>query len=493
MALPILKPLTDKPIWLVGAGLAGLWLAVEVVSQALHEVGQWLPWGVAAVGAGLWLTQRRKLPVAAAPNPNQLDRAAAEQALRRSQQLLRTVAAEVPDWSSTAGQVKLDRWTADLERSRATVALLGGPAVGKSALLGALQRSATELANAIADYQELPSLFVGGEASNEASDPDTLDAALEAPWTLFVTAGDITETEYTALEWLLANGQQPIVAFNKADRYLPADRATVLTTIQHRLHGQLAAEAIVPVAAAPAPIKVRKHSADGHIQESVEQPEPDLAQLLARLQTQQAAEGDRWRWRTIVGNTGRLNQQLHQTLKIQRRDRAIALIDQSQWIAAATAFANPMPGLDLLATAAINGQLVMDLGQIYQQSFSLDRAQAIAQTLGEVMLKLGLVELGSQAIATALKTSALTYAAGGAIQGLSAAYLTRVAGLSLVELFQAHVEAEWEGVAEGDRWLSADRLSRILKGVFEQTRQSAIVQGLVEQARDRFLPSPAAS
>jgi uncharacterized protein (DUF697 family) len=361
--------------------------------------------------------------------------------------------------------------------------------VGKSALRAALQTTTTPATSPSADYQELPSLFVGGESS----DPDTLDRALESPWTLFVTAGDITETEYAALEWLLDNGQQPIVAFNKADRYLPADRATVLTTIQHRLHGQLPAEAIVPVAAAPAPIKVRKHAADGTIQESVEQPEPDLAQLLTRLQTQQAAEGDRWRWRTIVGNTGRLNRQLHATLKHQRRDRAIALIDQSQWIAAATAFANPMPGLDLLATAAINGQLVMDLGQIYQQSFSLDRAQAIAQTLGEVMLKLGLVELGSQAIAAALKANALTYAAGGAIQGLSAAYLTRVAGLSLVELFQAHVEAEWEGVAEGDRWLSVDRLSSILKGVFEQTRQSAIIQGLIDQARDRFLPSPAAS
>lgn len=489
MALPILKPLTDKPIWLVGAGLAGLWLAVEVVSQALHDVGQWLPWGVAAVGAGLWLTQRRKLPVAAAPNPNQLDRAAAERALQRSQQLLAVVAAEVPGWSSAAGQAQLDRWTADLDRSRAMVTVLGGPAVGKSALRAALQTTTTPAASPIADYQELPSLFVGGESS----DPDTLDRALESPWTLFVTAGDITETEYAALEWLLDNGQQPIVAFNKADRYLPADRATVLTTIQHRLHGQLPAEAIVPVAAAPAPIKVRKHAADGTIQESVEQPEPDLAQLLTRLQTQQAAEGDRWRWRTIVGNTGRLNRQLHATLKHQRRDRAIALIDQSQWIAAATAFANPMPGLDLLATAAINGQLVMDLGQIYQQSFSLDRAQAIAQTLGEVMLKLGLVELGSQAIAAALKANALTYAAGGAIQGLSAAYLTRVAGLSLVELFQAHVEAEWEGVAEGDRWLSVDRLSSILKGVFEQTRQSAIIQGLIDQARDRFLPSPAAS
>jgi uncharacterized protein (DUF697 family) len=267
----------------------------------------------------------------------------------------------------------------------------------------------------------------------------------------------------------------------------------VLTTIQHRLHGQLAPTAIIPTAAAPAAIKVRKHAADGTVQEFLEQPEPDLGALVTDLQNTLMAEGDRWRWRTALRRTRQVTEQLQTTLKTDRRDRAVGAIEQSQWIAAATAFANPLPGLDLLATAAINGQLVMDLGQIYQQRFSLDRAQAIAQTLGEVMLKLGLVELGSQAIATALKTSALTYLAGGAIQGLSAAYLTRVAGLSLVELFQAHVEAAWAGQPEGDNWLSPDRLSTILRRVFEQTRQSTLIQTLIDQGRDRLFPNAATS
>jgi len=73
-----------------------------------------------------------------------------------------------------------------------------------------------------------------------------------------------------------------------------------------------------------------------------------------------------------------------------RRDRAPPVAEQYQWIAAAAAFANP-PALDLLATAAINAQLVMELGAIYQQKFSLQQAQAVAGTLGSD--KLGLVEL----------------------------------------------------------------------------------------------------
>lgn len=484
MALPLSKSLTDKPLWLLGAGVAGAWLALEVLNQALHGLGSWLPAGAVAVGAGLWLTRRRSLPVAPVTEPSVLDRAAAERAIARAQGLLNLMAAELPAFSAQDWQAQLDRLTQDLDRSRLSLAILGGPAVGKSALVKGLGAAALAI-----DYQELPSLFVGGETQ----DPTTLDLALKADRALFVTAGDLTETEYEILEWLLAHEQAPIVIFNKADRYLPADRDTVLTTIQHRLHGQLAPTTIIPTAAAPAAIKVRKHAADGTVQEFLEQPEPDLGTLVTGLQNTFMAEGDRWRWRTTLRRTRQVTEQLQTTLKTDRRDRAIGAIEQSQWIAAATAFANPLPGLDLLATAAINGQLVMDLGQIYQQRFSLDRAQAIAQTLGEVMLKLGLVELGSQAIATALKTSAFTYLAGGAIQGLSAAYLTRVAGLSLVELFQAHVEAEWAGQPEGENWLSPDRLSTILRRVFEQTRQSTLIQTLIDQGRDRLFPNAATS
>jgi uncharacterized protein (DUF697 family) len=65
-----------------------------------------------------------------------------------------------------------------------------------------------------------------------------------------------------------------------------------------------------------------------------------------------------------------------------RRDRALPIIEQYQWIAAAAAFANPVPALDLLATAAISAQVVSDLGAIYQQKFSLQQAQAAAKTWG---------------------------------------------------------------------------------------------------------------
>ncbi|MGL5035472.1 MAG: YcjF family protein, partial [Microcystaceae cyanobacterium] len=164
-----------------------------------------------------------------------------------------------------------------------------------------------------------------------------------------------------------------------------------------------------------------------------------------------------------------------------RSDRALPIIEQYQWLTAGTAFVNPVASLDLLATAVINGQMVLDLSQIYQQKLSLAQAQTVAVTLGELMLKLGLVELSSQAIAALLKTQPLTYLAGGALQGVSAAYLTRIAGLSLIEYLQ-----EQEASLSDVKGVNQERLSQKLQQIFEQTQRFNGLQNLVQQAFSQF-------
>jgi hypothetical protein len=168
-------------------------------------------------------------------------------------------------------------------------------------------------------------------------------------------------------------------------------------------------------------------------------------------------------------------------LNAVRRDRAIPIIEQYQYIAAATVFANPVPALDLLATTAISTQLVIDLGAIYQRKFSLDQAKTVAATLANQMFKLGLVELSTQTITGLLKSNAVTYVAGGAVQGISAAYFTRIAGLSLIEYFQSQ---ELENAAKGI--FNLDQLTKTLQAVFTQNQQVSFLQSFVNQVASRL-------
>jgi hypothetical protein len=103
--------------------------------------------------------------------------------------------------------------------------------------------------------------------------------------------------------------------------------------------------------------------------------------------------------------------------------------------------------------------------------------------MGSLMLKLGLVELSTKAISTVLKSNAVTFVAGGVVQGVSAAYLTRVAGLSLVEYFQ-----QQEIAIDSGTGLNLENLRQTLQKVFQQNQQIGFLQGFVKQSVKRLLP-----
>lgn len=210
---------------------------------------------------------------------------------------------------------------------------------------------------------------------------------------------------------------------------------------------------------------------------------PKRNQLTDHLAQTLTQEGQQLVWATTNRAAVALKAGVKTVLNGVRRDRALPVIEQYQWIAAAAAFANPVPVLDLLTIAAINGQLVMDLGAMYQQKFSLQQAQTIAGTLGNLMLKLGLVELSTQTISGILKSNAITFVAGGAVQGVSAAYLTRLAGMSLIEYFQEQDASTTEAGS-----CNFDRLSQTLQRVFQQNQRVLFLQSFAKQAVERLLP-----
>ena len=210
----------------------------------------------------------------------------------------------------------------------------------------------------------------------------------------------------------------------------------------------------------------------------------DITNLTKQLTNILATESEKLLWATTYRQVAGVQTTAKTALNTARCDRALPLIEQNQWIVAAAAFANPLPALDLVATAAVNAQMIVDLGALYQQKFSLEQAQAAAGAMGSVMLKLGLVELCTQTVAGLLKTNAVTFVAGGLVQGLSAAYLTRIAGLTLIEYLAAQ---DLIAPAPSRAW-NLDLLDNTLQKVFQANQRVAYLQTLVKQGIDRLLP-----
>ena len=90
----------------------------------------------------------------------------------------------------------------------------------------------------------------------------------------------------------------------------------------------------------------------------------------------------------------------------------------------------------MLATAAVNAQMVIEIGQVYGCELNSDRGKELALSLGKTLVSLGVVKGAVDLLGKALQLNMATYLVGKVIQGVTAAYLTRIAGRSFVEYFR---------------------------------------------------------
>jgi uncharacterized protein len=457
--------LWQRPILVGGLGLTfSVWLLDQFVPVVPDFAGTAL-WMAIALGSGFWvMQQRQKAPLK--PPTLTVDRPKVEKALASVETHLNRLAQEASEESVLDLRQQLAHLVSEPDRQDLRVAIMGNPSVGKTTL--------AQLLNAAG----LPATLL----------PETdLDLAnvVPADVVMFLTTGDLTESELQMLQSLTAHNHQVILALNKQDQYLPADRPVMLHQLHTKMQGLLEPESIVAIATQPAAFKVRQYQPDGSVQERLEQPVADIAPLQSRL-TEILAEPQSLVYATTYRQAQALNDAIKAEFNRIRRDRALPIVEQYQWVAAAAAFANPVPSLDLLATATINTQMVMDLGTVYQQKFSVDQAKTVTTMLASQMMKLGIVELSTQAIAPLLKSNVLTYVAGGTLQGLSAAHLTQLAGLSLVEYFEEQVQSLEVGAVIQ---IKRDSLIQKLQAVFQEKQQAVFFQTLVSQGVKRLLPA----
>jgi uncharacterized protein (DUF697 family) len=442
-----------------------------------------------ALGSGLWWwrrgdSSRTSPPTAPRPiAPPVVDRSRVKAELAALAALVETLAEESA-MASTALPEAINRYRqehqalgTEVNRQTIQVAIAGDPRTGKTTLLELLTAPGTE-----AKAKANPLSFAEVTLAPTAAPPDWLGY----DGVVLVTDGDMTDSALTLLRERVMAGQGAVLVFNKQDHYDPTDQQTILAQLQQQMASLPVPVPVVSTAAAPRPIKVRRHQADGTVIEMMETPDPAIAALHTTLAAALVAERPTLVAATVLRRAQALRQQVQTDLNRLLRDRAMPLIDQLQWVAGAAAFANPVPTLDLLATVAINGQLIMDLGKLYGFNLSLDEAKTAAGTLASLTVKLGLVELSTQVLTAVLKSHFATYLAGGLVQGLSAAYLTRMAGLSLVEYFEQAALVGTPATA-----LSWAAIAQRLQSTIQQNRQLSLLQTLTRQGIDILKPAPA--
>ena len=368
-----------------------------------------------------------------------------------------------------------------------TIAVFGVGSAGKTALInGLLGQPAGEVGAAMGTTQsqqsyswqlpngpqpiqliDTPGIAEVGVAGTEREQAARVIAA-EADLVLFVIDDDLRQAEYSVLQSLMDMGKRVLVVLNKADRYPQADLDALLERLRSRVVPPLSPNDLVAVAALPQPLP---QVGGGWLQMR-----PNLLPLQTRLADLLRQEGESIMADNLLLQTQQIGASARQVIDHQRQTQADLIIDRYQWLGAGAIAITPLPGLDFLATAAINAQMVVELSQVYGCEVSLEEGKALALSVAKTLAGLGLVKGTVDLLALGLQTNLATVLAGRALKGASGAYLTRIAGKSFVEYFRQN--QSW-----GDGGMGA-----VVEQQFRLNQRDAVMTAFIKEAITRVVP-----
>jgi uncharacterized protein len=302
------------------------------------------------------------------------------------------------------------------------------------------------------------------EAGAGGSDREKLARrwASEADLLVFVLDNDLRQSEYDPLKMLAEIGKRSLIVLNKADQFPEEDLEAILARLRERVRGVVPAGDVMAIAANPQPIRLMTG-------ETV-QMDQEIMPLIRRMAEILRSEGDDLLADNILLQSQRLGEDARDLIDEQRRRQADKIVDRFQWVGAGVVAVTPLPVVDLLATAAVHAQMVVEIGKVYGCEINLERGRELAFSLAKTLVSLGVVRGAIELVSRALQLSVGGFLVGRAIQGVSAAYLTRIAGKSFVEYFRQNQDWGDGGITE------------VVQRQFQLNRRDEFIKSFVQDA-----------
>jgi uncharacterized protein (DUF697 family) len=151
-------------------------------------------------------------------------------------------------------------------------------------------------------------------------------------------------------------------------------------------------------------------------------------------------------------------------------ERANEVVNKYMWAAGGATAINPFPLLDLAGGSAITVKMVIDLAGVYQQKIDADTIVTLLGQLGKNLIAMVGASAAAPAVAMAIGSMLKTVPgvgtiAGGAIQGLVQALVTRWIGRVFCEYFRNEMKPPAGGLAELARrqWAEVTRPDQLKK------------------------------
>ncbi|MGD2112267.1 MAG: GTP-binding protein [Gammaproteobacteria bacterium] len=339
-------------------------------------------------------------------------------------------------------QAMLDK----LEHGHIHIAVLGRVSVGKSSLLNALigeRRFSTSAlhgetrthAMAHWDEQASGSLYLIdtpgiNEIDGEARERMAQEVSSRSDLVLFVIDGDMTDSEYRALQDLARAHRPLLLVLNKCDRYTAAQRAQLRNSLLARLQDHIPPENLVEVSADPAPRIYITTDAEGRETECARAAPPDVLALKERIWEILEAEGKTLAALNASLFAGDLSDKVGARVLAVRRRLGERVIRNYSLVKGLAVAVNPVPVADLAAAVTVDLSMVVHLADVYGMPMTRAQSGRLIKTISKQLLLLmgatwflhlasSLLKAGSGGLSTLLTAGT---------QGAVAYYSTYVVG-----------------------------------------------------------------
>jgi len=399
---------------------------------------------------------------------------------------------------------ELERMAEKLKAGRIDIVVFGEISTGKSALVNAIvgdkivqvniQGGWTQdlwrvpwddLGFAVPGFASSQVVLVDTPGLNEVDGAERSEmarsAAEQADLVLFVTDSDLNETEYAALEDLVASHKPIPLVLNKTDLYRTEEVEQLLQLFRGpRLAGLVEATNLLTTQADPREVEYLIESADGTVRKEWRKPAPKVETLRARILEILEAEG-----RSLLA----LNAAM---FAADKSDRMAAMrVRLREEIAAGTIWKyavtkslavslNPLPAVDVLGGTAVDAAMVASLGRVYGISITTSNARSLVTSIlkaaGWVMLSEAVVSYASSAF------KALTAGYGSVAtalpQGAAAGYGSYIVGQAARYYFQ-----------HGASW-GSESPKQVVTQILENTDKQSVLEKLKEEIKRKISKNP---
>lgn len=339
-------------------------------------------------------------------------------------------------------QAMLDK----LEHGHIHIAVLGRVSVGKSSVLNALigeRRFSTSALhgetkkNEMArwDEQESGSLFLIdtpgiNEIDGDARERMAHEVSQRSDLVLFVIDGDMTDSEYTALQGLAREHRPLLLVLNKCDRYTAAQREQLRASLLARLGEVIQPGNLVEVSADPAPRIYIEVDAEGRETGTERASPPDVTALKDRIWEILEAEGKTLAALNASLFAGDLSDKVGARVLALRRQLGEKVIGNYSLFKGVAVAINPVPVADLASAVAVDVSMVAHLSEVYGMPMTRGQSGTLIKTIsGQLLLLMGatwLVHLASSLLKAGSAGLSTVLTAGA--QGAVAYYSTYVVG-----------------------------------------------------------------